>query len=89
MLLPLDQVANGVKGHNAHAIHISYIGGIDERGKALDNRTPQQRQAQIDLLRYLKKLFPTARIKGHRDFPGVGKDCPSFEVAEWLKTIEL
>jgi N-acetylmuramoyl-L-alanine amidase len=86
MLLPLDRVANGVRGHNANAVHVAYIGGVDERGRALDNRTPEQRQAMRDLTASLRQQFPRAAIKGHRDFPGVTKECPSFDVATWIKS---
>lgn len=84
-LLPIDQISNGVAGHNAHSIHISYIGGVDGNGNAIDNRTPSQIQAQIELLKKYKAMFPNAVILGHRDFPNVAKKCPSFDVKEWLE----
>lgn len=88
-LLTIEQVSNGVAGHNANAIHISYIGGIGAKGKAVDNRTDAQKAAQIQLLRKYHALFPEAKICGHRDFPKVAKSCPSFDVATWLKTVDL
>lgn len=88
-LLPIYQVSNGVAGYNAHSIHISYIGGIDKKGKAIDNRTALQKEKTIELLKILKKQFPDAHICGHRDFPGVKKECPSFDVKEWLKSINI
>lgn len=88
-LQPIELPSNGVAGHNAHSIHISYIGGIDKKGKGLDNRTLAQKAAQIILLKKYKALFPGAKILGHRDFPGVKKECPSFSVAAWLKEIKL
>lgn len=88
-LLPIDQVSNGVAGHNAHSIHISYIGGVDGKGNAIDNRTPSQIKAQVALLKKYKAMFPDAIICGHRDFPGVKKECPSFDVKSWLKKIAL
>lgn len=90
-LLPIDEIANGVKGFNANSIHISYIGGVDNHGKAIDNRTDAQKAT---ILRYLKKWrvkFPKAKIQGHRDFSpdknGNGrvdpweriKECPSCD----------
>jgi hypothetical protein len=27
--------------------------------------------------------YPQAEVLGHRDIPGVKKDCPSFNVKEW------
>lgn len=88
-LLPLDQVANGVAGHNAKSIHISYIGGVDAANRPIDNRTEMQIHTQICLLKELKAKFPNAKILGHRDFPGVAKACPSFDVKSWLKTTKL
>lgn len=88
-LLPIEQVSNGVAGYNSNSIHISYIGGIDSKGIPKDTRTPDQISSQILLLRDLIRKFPTATIKGHRDFPGVTKACPSFDVKTWLQTIKL
>jgi len=93
-LLSIEQSANGVKGFNSNSIHISYIGGVDKNGKAVDNRTPQQKATLLKYLRYWKAMFPAARIQGHRDFSpdknGNGridpweriKECPSFEAKE-------
>lgn len=88
-LLPISQVSNGVAGHNANSIHISYIGGVDEKNRAVDNRTNAQKGTQIDLLRKFKAMFPDAVICGHRDFPGVSKACPSFDVKSWLKCVGI
>lgn len=87
--LPIDQIANGVAGYNTPSIHISYIGGVDAKGQPLDNRTQAQKESQIQLLKALKQKFPNAIIKGHRDFPGVKKACPSFDVKTWLKAINF
>jgi N-acetylmuramoyl-L-alanine amidase len=86
-LLPIEEVSNGVAGHNSDSIHISYIGGVEGKGRAVDNRTDAQKESQIRLLLDLKKRFPDADIKGHRDFPGVTKGCPSFDVKTWLVDI--
>lgn len=88
-LASLETVCNGVAGYNSNSIHISYIGGVDSAGKAVDNRTEEQKDTLIRLLKELKQRFPTAQILGHRDFPGVKKDCPSFSVKQWLATIKL
>lgn len=88
-LLTIDKISNGVAGHNHDSIHISYIGGVDGKGRAVDNRTAAQIETQVTLLKFLKKQFPGAEICGHRDFPGVTKECPSFDVKAWLKTIDL
>jgi N-acetylmuramoyl-L-alanine amidase len=40
-----ENISNGVAGHNRNSIHISYIGGVDEHNKPIDNRTEEQKQA--------------------------------------------
>lgn len=100
-LLPIEQIANGVKGHNYHSIHIAYIGGVDENYNAIDNRTEAQRLNMAEYIRNFSIGFPNAEIVGHRDLsPDTDnsgevepdewiKECPSFEVSEWLKIIGL
>lgn len=88
-LHPIEKPSNGVAGHNSDSVHISYIGGIDRRGRGLDNRTNEQKQTQIELIRKLRTLFPKAKIVGHRDFPGVTKECPSFDVKEWCACVGI
>jgi N-acetylmuramoyl-L-alanine amidase len=80
---------NGVSGHNAHSIHICYIGGVDRNNIPVDNRTPAQLYAMEKLIRELKATLPHAIVCGHRDFPGVKKACPSFDVKAWIKSIGL
>ena len=86
-ITPLDKIANGVKNHNANSIHIAYIGGIDSKGKSIDNRTLQQKESLLYYLRDLKRKFPKAEILGHRDFTEVKKDCPCFNAAEEYENI--
>lgn len=78
-LLPIEQVSNGVRGYNAQTINVCYIGGIDSKGKPIDNRTPQQKESLKRVLKELKTQFKTAVIQGHKDFPNVKKACPSFD----------
>ena len=63
-------------GHNADSIGICYIGGR-RRGEYADTRTPQQKEALLRLLSNLKKIYPNAKIYGHRDF--APKACPCFD----------
>lgn len=86
-LLPEDKIANGVAGHNVNSLHLSYIGGIDPLGRPKDTRTLDQQLVMLGLLKKLKAKYPKATICGHRDFPGVHKDCPSFDVRAWLKEV--
>ena len=82
-IFPITLVSNGVYGYNQNSIHISYIGGQN----GMDDRTCDQKIALIKKLVELKRLFPEAKILGHRDFPNVKKTCPNFNaIAEygWL-----
>ena len=86
-LLSIDKISNGVQGYNSETINISYVGGVDSKGKASDNRTIHQRGAMVNLLKDLKNKFPKAIIQGHRDFPKVKKDCPSFNAKKEYENI--
>ncbi|TXK52404.1 N-acetylmuramoyl-L-alanine amidase [Pontibacter qinzhouensis] len=83
-----DQVTNGVAGYNNNSLHVSYIGGIDAKGNALDNRTEAQKYALAAVVAEWKKKYPNAIVQGHRDFPGVAKACPCFNAKPWWKAIE-
>ena len=77
---PLYTVGAHATGYNAHSIGICYEGGLDIRGRPCDTRTPEQKETLQKLLERLKEDYPDARVVGHRDLPGVTKDCPCFNV---------
>lgn len=81
----VDKVPSHVKGHNAKSIGIVYVGGLDENMKPKDTRTPAQKSSLIVLIARLRILYPKAIILGHRDFPGVKKECPCFDVKKEFK----
>ena len=73
-------------GHNSKSIGICYIGGMTaDNKKAKDTRTDEQRAILLWLLIKMRKLYPSAKIHGHRDF--AAKDCPSFDATEEYKNI--
>lgn len=76
---------------NAVSLGICMVGGVsaDDRTKAQNNFTKEQFASLKELLVDLKTRYPKAKIQGHRDFPKVAKACPSFDVAEWLKSVSL
>lgn len=78
-----EKITNGVAGQNQNSLHISYIGGM-LNGISSDTRTPRQISSLLVLVTKFKHLYPKSRVLGHRDFPGVIKDCPCFDVATWL-----
>lgn len=83
---PIEASSNGVGAKlNPVAINVCYIGGVDTSTKELrpiDNRTEAQKRSLRELLTALRRQFPTAKICGHRDLPGVAKDCPSFDATK-------
>lgn len=94
-----DVVANGVYGYNQESIHVAYVGGIDNQGKAIDNRTPEQKKKLLSVLKLLKKRYPAAEILGHRDISpdknhnGIVdpweriKECPCFDAMVEYRTL--
>jgi hypothetical protein len=101
-LLAKDElICNGVAGFNKHSLHVSYIGGVDGNGKALDNRTDAQNAGLFNVVREWAAKYPTAKIMGHRDFSrdlnrdGIiqpsewAKACPSFDVKSWCEEVGL
>jgi N-acetyl-anhydromuramyl-L-alanine amidase AmpD len=90
-MLDEARVSNGVKGYNQNAINVAYIGGIDAKGRAVDNRTAEQKGALFHLLVKLKHKYRNAMIMGHRDIsPDLNhngvvdpweriKECPCFD----------
>ena len=79
-----SKVTNGVGGYNTYCIHISYMGGIDSKGKAVDNRTEKQKEVMFTKVKELLALYEGAELVGHCDFPNVKKACPSFDAKEWF-----
>ena len=82
----VDTIGAHVEGHNAHTIGVCYVGGLDKNGNPYDTRTENQKASLLSLLIDLKKLYPKAVIKGHRDFPKVNKACPCFNaIQEYIR----
>lgn len=81
----VDVIGSHVLNWNHNSVGICMAGGIDANGKAENNFTAEQFASLKKLLGTLKAKYPKAVIQGHRDFPQVAKDCPSFSVKDWLK----
>jgi N-acetyl-anhydromuramyl-L-alanine amidase AmpD len=79
----LDEIPAQAAGHNSKAVAICLIG--------TDKFTAPQWVALKQLVTRLQseisasdhKVVP--RIIGHRDYPGVRKICPGFDVTQWLQ----
>lgn len=78
-----NEVGAHVQNHNKGSLGICLVGGLDKEGKPEANFTDQQYTALALLLQELKLKYPKADILGHRDFAGVAKDCPCFDVRKW------
>lgn len=77
---PMSMQGAHVRGHNENSLGICYIGGVDKDMVAKDTRTDEQKESLLLLLKTLKKIYPDAKIHGHRDFSS--KACPSFDATE-------
>ena len=80
-LAPDEMITNGVKGFNTNCLHVCYIGGV-KNGKGFDTRTDAQKESLIKVLKQWKENHPSAIIQGHKDFPRVAKECPSFNAKD-------
>lgn len=72
---------------NTGNIGICYVGGtttLSAGGKPKDTRTKAQKVALRTLIRTYQSKYPGIVIRGHRDWPGVSKACPSFDVGAWI-----
>lgn len=79
-----DQRGAHVGGANTGNIGICYVGGTDKDGNAKDTRTTEQLAAMEALVRSYQEKYHGIVVRGHRDWPGVKKDCPCFDVTDWL-----
>jgi N-acetyl-anhydromuramyl-L-alanine amidase AmpD len=80
-----EDVGAHVKGHNTGNIGVCYVGGMSKSMTAAkDTRTPAQKKAILTLCRTYRGRYPSIKILGHRQWPDVHKDCPSFDVSEML-----
>jgi N-acetyl-anhydromuramyl-L-alanine amidase AmpD len=81
-----------VKGYNAHSIGVVYVGGLEnkpgvpyEKLKPKDTRTEAQKASLLSLLMDLRRLYPKAKIQGHRDFSPDLNHNGMIEPKEWIK----
>lgn len=86
----LEDIGAHVEGFNGRSVGVCMVGGLDERGQGLINApaqfTPQQWATARILVAFLRRLYPDARICGHRDLsPDANRDG-KIEQREWLKT---
>lgn len=81
---PLHLAGAHAKGFNAVSVSVCLVGGINPNGRPENNFTDDQFESLHKTLEYWSCIYPAATILGHRDLPDVTKDCPCFDVREWL-----
>lgn len=84
---PVAKVGAHAKGHNANSIGICLVGGVkEEDGKTPDaNFTFEQYRSLESFVSDLERQYPEIHtICGHRDLPGVWKQCPCFSVKDFF-----
>lgn len=70
---------------NTGNIGVCYVGGMDKNMHApKDTRTSMQKEALRSIVADYRSRFPNLIVRGHRDWPGVNKACPSFDVTTQL-----
>lgn len=80
---PVERSGAHARDFNANSIGISLIGGIDDDGKSDFNFTSHQMTSLKVLVDQCVSLYGPCKVLGHRDLPGVTKDCPCFDVRAW------
>lgn len=98
---PEATAGSHVQGKNATSLGVCMVGGANAKGRGENNFTPAQFSALAKKLKELRVRFPKAKICGHRDLSpdkdGDGivepaewvKECPSFDVKAWCKTVSI
>ncbi len=88
--LPDTKKGAHVGGKNTGNIGICYVGGMDKQNKKpKDTRTDAQKATMRRIVIQYRAKYPGIVVRGHRDWSGVAKACPSFDVADWLRDIGL
>lgn len=85
---PIEQAGAHCTDHNANSIGICYVGGLDKNGKAKDTRTPQQKDALLDLVFLLMEHYNLTKENVHVHNEYAAKACPSFSREAFLKEID-
>lgn len=86
-IVDVREITNGAKDYNGIARHICYVGGLDKNGKPKDTRTPEQLETLKQHVEAAILWHPDIKIIGHNQVSS--KDCPSFNVPEWLESIGI
>jgi hypothetical protein len=70
------------KGANTGSVGVCVVG---DNTKASQRWTSRQEDALAVLLTHLCRVYPMARVAGHRDLPGQQTVCPGLSIRAWAK----
>ena len=75
------------RGYNSNSIGIVYVGGCPKGhlDKSKDTRTAAQKATLLRLLKDLRKMYPQAKIVGHKDLNKTS--CPGFDAKSEYKEL--
>ena len=79
----LDNWGAHCRGVNHESVGICLVGGLDAENQPEDNFTVAQKRMLKMLVAGLHGLYAEAKVKGHASLRPT-KDCPCFDVAQWL-----
>lgn len=75
------EISNGARGYNSKSRHVVYVGG----SKGTDTRTNLQKESLETYVKFMILRHPFIKVVGHNQLSK--KNCPSFDVPKWLKSI--
>jgi hypothetical protein len=81
------EITNGHAGINGITRHVVYVGGTDKQLKPKDTRTAKQKLALENYVKQTIAQHPDIIVCGHNQM--IAKACPSFNVPEWLMSINV
>jgi N-acetyl-anhydromuramyl-L-alanine amidase AmpD len=96
----INDIGAHVAGYNAVSVGVCLVGGLNGNGRAVNNFTQEQMESLVSTVQYLKGLYPSAEVLGHRDLsPDKNNDgkitpdewlkaCPCFDVREWWAAVQ-
>jgi N-acetylmuramoyl-L-alanine amidase len=81
------EISNGVRGFNGISRHVVYVGGTEKNniGQSKDTRTAAQHYTLEHYVKFMLLRHPKLKVIGHNEVSK--KDCPSFIVGDWLRSI--
>ena len=81
------EISNGARGFNGISRHVVYVGGTEKNniGQSKDTRTNEQHYTLEHYVKFMLLRHPYLKVIGHNELSN--KNCPSFIVGDWLRSI--